>query len=298
MMKRRDFLMNGSLAAAVAGVPGATAAEAQHKNKPALTVAHITDVHIRPKDDIPDRFKASLEKVKKHKMDFVLNGGDSIYAADYENVTREWMLAQWATWDECMKTLDGYEVYSCVGNHDPWWQAPSKDDEMHGVAYAARRAGMPHRYYSFTKKNWHFIILDGNNPGVKLDGEQMAWLEKELANVPSGHYVLLMSHYPILSVTAMWAGGAHGDHVALRKLFYRYKDKVRVCLSGHNHLLDANVFNNVQYFCNGAMSGYWWEKGDEQSAGPYYYQETAPGYAILKLYEDGTVENRYFEHHI
>ncbi len=289
--------MNGSLAAAVAGAPGNAVAEVQRKNKPALTVAHITDVHIRPKDDIPARYKTSLEDVKKHKVDFFLNGGDSIYAADYENVTREWMLAQWATWDECMKTLNGYEVYSCVGNHDPWWQAPSKDDEMYGVAYAARRAGMPHRYYSFTKKNWHFMILDGNNPGVKLDKEQMAWLEKELDNVPSGHYVLLMSHYPILSVTAMWAGGAHGDHVALRKLFYKHKDKVRVCLSGHNHLLDANVFNGVQYFCNGAMSGFWWEKGDEQSAAPYYYQETAPGYAILKLYEDGTVENRYFEHH-
>ncbi|WP_310586922.1 hypothetical protein [Dyadobacter aurulentus] len=58
-----------------------------------------------------------------------------------------------------------------------------------------------------------------------------------------------------------------------------------------------NVFNNVHYYCNGAMSGYWWGKGDEHSAGPYYYQETAPGYAILKLYEDGTVENQYYEHH-
>ncbi|TDE09018.1 metallophosphoesterase family protein [Dyadobacter psychrotolerans] len=298
-MRRRDFLANGSLAAALAGTPG-TAADADRfvKNKPVLTLAHITDVHLRPQEQITSRFKRCLHQVKKHKIDFVLNGGDSIFAADYKDVTRESMLAQWASWDECIKTLAGYQIYSCIGNHDPWWQAASKEDEMYGVNYVAKRVGIPHRYYSFTQKNWHFIILDGNNPGIKLDAEQMSWLEKELDAVAQVHYVLLMSHYPILSVTAAWTGGAHADHVALRKLFYKHKDKVRVCLSGHNHLLDSNVFNGVHYFCNGAMSGYWWEKGNEQSAGPYFYEETAPGYAILRLYADGSVDNQYYEHHI
>lgn len=295
MMKRRDFFLHGSLAAAVTTTAPVVIADSIQKAKPALTVAHITDAHIRDQDDIPARFKRCLQEVKKHKMDFVLNGGDSIFAADYKDVTREGMLKQWEAWDDCVKELSDFEVYSCIGNHDPWWQAPSKDDEMYGVKYAAKRAGMPHRYYSFARKNWHFIILDGNNPEVKLDAEQMVWLEKELDKVPSGHHVLLMSHYPILSVTASWEGGQHKDQVALRKLFYKHKDKVRVCLSGHQHLLDRNVFNGVHYYCNGAMSGFWWGKGDENSAAPYYYQETAPGYAILKLYEDGTVENQYYE---
>ena len=295
-MKRRDFLVRGAVATAVIGQADQAHAKPGSKAKVALTVAHITDAHIRPQDDIPVRFKKCLEEVKKHKMDFVLNGGDSIFAADYKDVTREKMLEQWVCWDDCMRSLSGFEVYSCIGNHDPWWQAPSKDDEMYGVAYAAKRVGMPHRYYSFTKKNWHFMVLDGNNPEVRLDDEQFAWLETELEKVPDGHHVLLMSHYPILSVTALWEGGQHKDHVALRKLFYKHKNKVRVCLSGHQHLLDRNVFNNVHYYCNGAISGFWWGKGDENSASPYYYQETAPGYAILKLYEDGTVENTYHEH--
>jgi Icc protein len=93
----------------------------------------------------------------------------------------------------------------------------------------------------------------------------------------------------------VWEGGQHKDHATLRKLFYKHKNKVRVCLSGHQHLLDRNVFNGVHYFCNGAMSGFWWSKGDASSAAPYHYQETAPGYAILKLYEDGSVENQYHE---
>ena len=292
-MKRNDFLKSLSLTAGTLALTGTASASAKAKKKPALTIAHITDVHIRPDENVPARYVQCLEEIKKRKVDFFLNGGDSIHAADYKDITRERVLEQWKCWDECMQTLKGYEVYSCVGNHDNWWAAPSKDDEMYGVAYAAKRAGMPHRYYSFQKKNWHFIILDGNTDGASLDTEQMEWLKKELAAVPKNHYVLLMSHYPILSVTCTWEGGQHKGYKELVKLFYQYKDKVRVCLSGHQHLLDRCWYNGVDYYCNGAMSGFWWEKGDEKSAQPYYYTETGPGYAMLNLYEDGTVENQY-----
>ncbi|WP_295120179.1 metallophosphoesterase [uncultured Chitinophaga sp.] len=299
-MKRRNFLRNIPLVAGIAatgGVSQALAAPVEKAGKkPALTIGHITDVHIRPEENVPERYKKCLEEVKRHKVDFFLNTGDSIHAADYGHITRERVLEQWAAWDDCMKMLQSYDVYTCIGNHDPWWAAPSKEDEMYGVAYAVKRAGMPARYYSFSKKNWHFFVLDGNNPGVSLDAPQMEWLKAGLAAVPAGHHVLLMSHYPILTVTGALVGGQHKDHKELKNLFYQHKDKVRVCLSGHQHLLDNCVYNGVHYLCNGAMSGFWWEKGDEKSAGPCYVQETPPGYAILKLYDDGTIENTYYPH--
>ena len=293
-MKRSDFLKAIPLTAGAFTINSTFAASSKNKKKQVLTVAHITDAHVRPEMNIPARFVRCLNEVKKKKVDFFLNGGDSIHAADYKDITRERMLEQWKVWDESIKVLKDYEVYSCLGNHDPWYAAPSKDDEMYGVNYAAKRAGMPHRYYSFQKKNWHFMILDGNNEGVSLDKIQMEWLKEELNKVPKGHFVLLMSHFPILSVTNSWEGGQHKDFKELKALFYQHKDKVRVCLSGHQHLLDTAWYNGVHYFCNGAMSGFWWEKGDEKSAQPYYYSETSPGYAILKLYEDGRIENEYF----
>lgn len=301
-MKRRNFLRNASLAAAgVGAITGAHAGPTVNKKeqfkKPVLTVAHITDVHIRPEENVLDRFKKCIEEVKKHKVDFFLNGGDSIHDASYDNVQRERVTEQWAVWDECMKLLKDQEVYSCIGNHDPWWSAPSKEDEMYGIPYTVKRLGIPHNYYSFNRRNWHFIILDGNNKGISLGEEQMAWLKEELAKVPDGQFALLMSHYPILTVTGSWEGGQHKDHKELKQLFYQHKQKVKVCLSGHQHLLDRAWYNGVNYFCNGAMSGFWWGKGNEKSAAPYFYQETPPGYAILKLYDDGSVENEYHVHH-
>jgi len=290
------LLATGGLSALAAETkPSAEAI--QNNKKIALTVAHITDVHIRAGDNAPKRFKNCLQQIiSKHKPDFFLNGGDSIHDASYDNVVRDQVTEQWGIWDDCIKMLDKYKVYSCIGNHDTWWKAPAKTDEMYGKDYVVKRLKIPNRYYSFSKNNWHFIILDGNNEKISLDNEQYIWLEQDLAKLTSNTPTLIMSHYPILGTTQVLVGGGHSDCKKLKDLFYKHRDKVKVCLSGHNHLSDHSTYNDVLYCCNGAMSGFWWGKGDAESAGPGYYLETPPGYAMLKLYEDGTVENEYFPH--
>lgn len=290
-MKRRNFIRNTSIAG-LAGVIPFQEASGVTTDAPVITVAHITDVHIRGNDNIPLRASRCLQEVLKNKVDFILNGGDSIHDASYDNVEGAQVLAQWAVWDKFIAGTD-LKVYSCIGNHDPWWKAPSQIDDMYGIPYVVKRLKIPNRYYSFDQKGWHFIILDGNNKGITLDPQQMEWLSSDLEKLSAGTPVLIMSHYPILTVTGSWEGGQHGDHKALKSLFYKHKDKVRLCLSGHQHLLDQAWYNQVSYFCNGAMSGYWWGKGDDKSAADFYYQETPPGYAILKLYTDGRYENNY-----
>lgn len=302
-IKRRTLLKTVGLTAgalATGSLPALATAEtaAHNKNKKlALTVAHITDVHIRPGDNAPDRFKNCLKQViDQHKPDFFLNGGDSINDASYDNVVRNQVTEQWAIWDDCLKQIGKHEIYSCIGNHDPWWKAPEKTDEMYGKDYVVKRLKIPNRYYSFSKRNWHFIILDGNNSKISLDEEQYKWLEQELEKLPAATPTVIMSHYPILGTTQVLVGGGHSDAKKLKDLFYKHRDKVKICLSGHNHLSDHTTYNGVLYCCNGAMSGFWWGKGDAESAGTGYYLETPPGYAVLKLYTDGTVENTYYPH--
>lgn len=295
-MKRRFFLKNVPLAAAVLGTAGKSLASGPRElsKKPVLTVAHITDVHIAAGNNAPAKFKTCLEEIKhQHKPDLFLNGGDAVMDVSYNNVPRTQVTELWSIWDDCIQSLSGYELHGCIGNHDIWWSAPSKDDEMYGKAYVVKRLGIPGPYYSFSKAGWHFIILDSNNEKVSLGDEQFAWLKGDLEKLPAGTPVLVMSHYPILGVTPQLVGGGHSDGKKLKDLFYQHRDKVKACLSGHNHLQDRDWYNGVAYYCNGAMSGYWWGKGDEHSAAPYYYEETPPGYAILKLYADGSLENEY-----
>lgn len=308
-MKRRQLIK--SIGLSTLGIPAATAALAgtsasisalepisAPKKDRFITVAHITDVHIDEGNNAPQRFKDCLKAiVRQHKPDFFLNGGDAIMDASYNGVKREKVISQWQIWDDCINAaIPGHQIHSCIGNHDLWWDAPSHEDESYGKPYVVKRLKIPARYYSFNQGGWHFIILDGNNKNISLDEEQFSWLEKDLAALTPATPTLVMSHYPILGTTQVLVGGGHSDSKQLKGLFYKYRQNVKICLSGHNHLSDKTFYNDVQYCCNGAMSGFWWGKGDNESAGAGYYMETPPGYAILKLYENGTVENQYYPH--
>ncbi|MBN7814439.1 metallophosphoesterase family protein [Algoriphagus pacificus] len=294
-MKRRMFLTSAALLSAGVTIPGTAKTRPEEpKDKPELVIAHITDIHIRPEEEIPQRAIAWLNEVKKQEPDFYLNGGDSIHDASYDDVPKDRVLEQWEAWDLIKEQLEDKKIYSCIGNHDPWWDVKDKTDPMYGKPYVVKRLSIPANYYSFDEKNWHFIILDGNHEGISLGEEQMNWLKNDLENLPPNTPTLIMSHFPITSITNALVGGQHSDHKELKKLFYQHKDKVRVCLSGHQHLLDRTWYNGVDYFCNGSLSGFWWGEGDSESAGKQYYLETPPGYAILKLYKDGRVENEYF----
>lgn len=301
-MKRRELFKNIGLVAGTIAISGGVASDALaeeqiSKRKKVIRIAHITDVHIRPEHDAPNRFRKCMEEIKKHKIDLFLNGGDTIYAADYNNITCERVNEQWAIWKELRNEFNNYEVHSCLGNHDMWWAAPDKQDAMYGKDHVVKQLSIPNRYYSFEKKGWHFIILDSNNKNTgSLDDEQCKWLEEDLAKLPAGTPVICLSHYPILAVCTILDGGNHTDSKYISELFYKHRDKRISCLSGHIHLQDAAEYNGVHYFCNGAHSGFWWEDGDKESAGKYYYKQTPPGYAIVDLFEDGTVENRYYAH--
>lgn len=294
-MKRRNWLKKILLGsgAMYTGVPTTRPFRSRKKG---IRVAHITDVHIRPENNIPERARQTMEDVLAHGVDFFLNGGDSIHDASYDDVTRERVLEQWEEWDRFVELAQDYEMFSCLGNHDMWWKAPSKDHDMYGKPYAVKRLGMPARYFSVSRGGWHIIILDSNQSGVRLDENQFQWLEEELEKLPENKPVLLMSHYPILGVTDHFVGGQHSDFEELKTLFYKHRDKVKLCLSGHQHMVDRAWYNGVEYLCNGSMSGYWWGEGDEHSAGKGYYLESPPGYAILDLFPDGTFHHTYYPH--
>ena len=155
------------------------------------------------------------------------------------------------------------------------------------------------RYYSFEKDNWKFIVLDSIHPRntipgyvAKLDDEQMDWLKNELEKSKE-KFVCIISHIPILSVCTFFDGSTphhnrmnvsdncmHSDATILKNLFHQYQN-VKTCLSGHIHLIDELNYLGVNYYCNGAVCGAWWE-GD--------YKEFAPAFAVMNFYNDGTSE--------
>jgi len=50
----------------------------------------------------------------------------------------------------------------------------------------------------------------------------------------------------------------HVDAAKIKDLFAKHKN-VKLCLSGHLHLVDRVDYNGVTYLCDGAVCGGWWK---------------------------------------
>ena len=282
---RRHFI-----ATTLAGT-AALASTSAHTSQPGkpLTVLHLTDAHIRPEHDAPKRCAAILQAIlKRHpEIGLVINTGDSIYAADYNHITRERVLEQWKIWDDVvMAALKRLPVIHAIGNHDPWWAGP-KDDEMHGIPYVCKRLGIETSHTTHRHGGWEMIALDNHNGA--LGETQQKWLFDHLDSLPSTTPVLLASHLPIFSLAGDYDGGNMRNAKAVVDKLAARKAPV-VCLSGHIHIQSSESLWNINFHCNGALSGSWWEPGD---AGDGSYKRTPAGYALLRLWPDGKSQSVY-----
>jgi len=303
---RRTILQAGALLPA-ALLGGGAAEAAPRKRKRVLRIAHLTDVHVQPELRAEQGMEACLRHAlgQKDRPDLVLNGGDSIMDGFAASAART--RTQWEVWDRALQHLGRTPIRHCIGNHDIWGWARGRSgatgtEPLYGKKWAMERFGLTQRYYSFDQAGWHFVALDSTFPHgtdgytARLDDEQFEWLKADLAATPARTPVLVFSHIPILCGCALMDGNneksgdwvipgswMHIDARRIKDLFYQHPN-VKVALSGHIHLRDRLDYNGVTYLCNGAVSGAWW-KGR--------YGETDPGYGLVDLYSDGTVESRY-----
>jgi Icc protein len=292
----------GSATSVVAADPPAIA------RKRALRVAHLTDIHVQPERRGGDGMSACLRHVQElsDKPDLIVTGGDSIMdslAADDAHTKLLWDL-----WSRVLKNECSIPVRSCIGNHDIWGWSKEKskttgDEPNWGKKRAIEMLHLDDRYYTFAKDGWQFIVLDSTQPlpgggdGYKafIDEAQFDWLEKTLNEASPDTPIFVVSHIPIISVTPLlWATAKsphpsssgwlmHSDGTKLKALFAKHAN-VKICASGHTHLVDRVDYNGVSYLCNGAVCGNWW-KGR--------HKDCDEGYAIIDLYDDGSFDRQY-----
>lgn len=302
-MNRRKFINAAALSGMATALPASQLFAAPQNEKPVIRFAHITDIHVKP-GIIPEKGMANvLHHVQQltPKVEFIINGGDSIMdALDADKAKAQ---TQFDLYKKILQQNNSLPIYHTIGNHDIWgWftkeNALLQQDKLYGKSWVVEEFSMPKRYYRFKKNNWHFIVLDSTqlNPDGgyigKLDDEQFEWLRQELASTPANEFICIISHIPILSICAglffdktedngdlkIKRNLMHSDFLHIKKLFVQHP-QIRVCISGHIHLQDKVEYLGVQYFCNGAVCGNWWSGA---------FQEFAPAYAIMELYEDGT----------
>lgn len=325
-LSRRGVLGAGAMAAAGLVLPrsvahaqsatgGAVTAGAERKR--VIRIAHITDTHIMPDLRAPEGVAACFEHIRGQKdVDLVMHGGDIVFDSMDQSLDRTKEL--WSLWQKVMGDSWKGRTRYCLGNHDIWgWnkdkskttgEEPGWGKQLALDTLGVRGAAPKGAYYSFDEVGtgggaWHVIVLDTvrsepNGYYAGLDDAQFEWLKGDLS-LNRMYPTLILSHIPIFTATVLDRDlfgdererRVHRslmctDYGRIKKLFLE-NPQVKLCISGHMHLIDRVEYNGVTYCCNGAASAAWWK-------GPH--KECREGYTLVDLYSDGTFENRYVEY--
>ncbi len=276
-MTRKNGRVLQGIALAVLGFAVCAAALVQAADQKTITLVHLSDVHMRPGFNAPERFRLALRDVRSRKPALMINTGDTVDGSAEAD-------AKWASWHAAVAAeIRDIPLYNLLGNHDI--------DEPLTREIACARLGMPSRYYRFDHSGWRFLMLDGN--GFAADNEQWDWLVRELKEAPAKMPIAVASHHPVFSMgaTIHSPGDQIGRWRELVALFARHPN-VKLCLGGHSHLADVTRYNGVTYTSGGSVSGYWWELV-KSSDGKGSYRETPPGYNVIRITPTGVVSVEY-----
>jgi 3',5'-cyclic AMP phosphodiesterase CpdA len=311
---RRDLLKTSILAgvglAAGSSTPNSKAADAAPTGKP-FRVAHMTDMHVEPGPrKAGEGWAAALKSLHTkldRKPDLIITGGDHVmdsFVHEPKDVAPMWDLYQ-----SVLKDNTDIPVHSTIGNHDVFgWGAPEKvtpEAAGYGKALYLEKMKLEKSYHSFDAGGWHLICLDNISRRAtdpksyvgELDEEQNQWLVSDLKQNASDKPVCVVSHIPLLAACVFFDNKRYDDklqaysisdaimHRNVRSMLGLLRQhNVKLCLSGHIHLVDRIDYAGVSYICDGAVSGNWWK-------GPR--QEFPEGYGVIDFYPDGRFEHRY-----
>jgi len=308
MSNPTSLTRRGLIAAGAAGMAGALATPAAAfqtaERKRSLRFAHLTDMHVQPEKRAGEGFAKCLQHVHELKDEpgLIVTGGDLIM--DSAGATAERTQAQWDVFTKVVRENCKLPIRHTIGNHDVFGiydRAKNAADPRFDEKWPCEVLELERPYYSFDQGGWHFVVLESTfalekGYTAKLDDAQFEWLESDLAATPKSTPVVVVSHIPILMVCAIFDGKNEESgnwvipgsymHIDARKitdLFLKHPN-VKLCLSGHEHQIDRVVYNDVTYYCSGAVSANWWE-------GRYFQCDY--GYALVDLFNDGTFEIEY-----
>lgn len=186
----------------------------------------------------------------------------------------------------------GMPVFQTVGNHDFEYDMTALEpasptiqlrrDRMYESVFGPAN-------YSFNRGDVHFVSMNDvcfesfGYPGPyhgDFTPAQVAWLEKDLSQVPQDKLVILCVHIPFEGICKRFAGVAK----VLEILGGRQHAQI---VSGHTHTIKHLKYDNgVKEYVAGAMSGCWWWSKNCADGAPN-------GYAVWKIRGNEVVSEIY-----
>ena len=264
-LDRRHFLSLLGASAAASALPALAAPVPAEP----FSFLFLTDTHIEPELNATHGVDLAMQRARTLRGDFAIQGGDHVFDALGVSKARATQL-----FDLYAKTEQdlGLKVHHTLGNHDVFGvylsSGASPTDPEYGKKMYADRFGPTS--YSFDHKGHHFIVLDSigitadHHYEARIDDDQLAWLQKDLAAQAPGTPILVTTHIPLVTALQSYtlpapqaaSGTGFTNGPAAIKLFEGHN--VLGVLQGHTHINETVVWHGIPYITSGAVCGNWW----------------------------------------
>lgn len=261
-------------------------------SSPDFTIVHATDFHVKNNSTCNARLPLFKAAVAAQTPDYIFATGDMIDAQAGDS-------AQTTILGTLLTDLNAIApTYVARGNHD--------------CALTNVQLTMPANYYYVDIQKWRFVVLfsqqaayedNGNAYSINADwrygATQIAWLTELLAATPADMFVCIVTHVPLVGVTPLmwWTYYYHNNPATsgvwnptvdiMKDLFpmtelFRTNPKVKMVLSGHEHVYGEEKYLGVQYVNSGAVCANWWNDTS-------YIEKYHPaGFRKIGFFNDGT----------
>ncbi len=179
--------------------------------------------------------------------DFILTVGDNNYpsgAADTidENVGQYFQAYIYPYYGQYGPGTDTNRFFPTLGNHD--WTIRQAQAYFDYFTLPGNE-----RYYDFTWGPVHIFALDSDDrepDGVGRSSDQAAWLQENLVASSATWNIIAFHHAP-------YSSALHGGTDWMR---WHFKDwGADVVLSGHDHVYERLMIQDMPYFVNGLGGG-------------------------------------------
>jgi 3',5'-cyclic AMP phosphodiesterase CpdA len=208
-----------------------------------FSFVQISDSHIgfsrAPNKDVTATLQEAVGRINRLPQPpaFVLHTGDLTHLAKP---------GEFDTVAEVLKGVRAGKVYAVPGEHD----FDADDNKLYLERFGQGSKGTG--WYSFDYKGVHFVGLanvanarSGGAGGLGvLGGEQLAWLEKDVAGLGASTAVVVFAHVPLWVVYEKWGWGTRDGERALALL--RRFGSLTV-LNGHIHQILHKVEGKVVF---------------------------------------------------
>lgn len=306
---RRRFIRQllGAGAVAVTSLDSLLAQNAAPGGTEAFRFAFLTDLHLMKDGELrsAEGIIACLAAVEKldPRPEFILVGGDLVHNARSLTIPEaesrlDFFLKIW-------NDHTALPAHWTFGNHDLVGTSNTSVlpvDKHYAKGLFQDRFQLPHLFYSFDHRGWHFVVLDdiALQPDRSYIGQffddELAFLRTDL-DAHRAMPTIVCCHIPTLSELPeglLLAHAATGHHQPIPKnlvctnaqnLFQDFPGhSIRAVLAGHLHHFEKLDRNGVSFINSGAVCGSYWK-------GPMY--GCPEGFGVVDLATNGSVAFDY-----